>query len=64
MGIAILVGAIYCVYLIIDTQVIMGGGKRQLSLDNYVMGSAILYMDIINLFLKILQILGDKKKKN
>ena len=43
---------------------IMGGGKKQLSLDNYAMGAAIIYMDIISLFLKILQILGDKKKKD
>ena len=60
---AIVVGCIYCVYLMIDTQLVLGGGKRQLTLDNYVMGAAIIYMDIISLFLKILQILGDKKDK-
>jgi FtsH-binding integral membrane protein len=52
--IAIVVGLIYCVYLIIDTQSILGGGKRQISLDNYAMGAAVIYMDIIGLFLKIL----------
>lgn len=41
----------------------MGGKNRELTLDNYVMGSMILYVDIIGLFLKLLQLLGDKKKK-
>lgn len=57
-------GMVYCVYLLVDTQWIMGGKKKELKLDNYAMGAAVLYMDIISLFLKILQILGDKKKKN
>ena len=64
MGIAIIMGMVYCVYLIADTQMIMGDKKRKVRLDNYVMGAAIIYMDIISLFLKILQILGDKKKKD
>ena len=61
--IAIIVGAIYCVYLIIDTQLVLGGGKRQLTLNNYVMGASSIYMDTISLFLKLLKILGKKKEK-
>lgn len=60
---AFAIAAIYCVYILIDTQLIMGGKKKELTLDNYVMGAMILYVDIIGLFLKILQLLGDKKKK-
>ena len=60
---AVVIAGIYCIYLLVDTQLILGGKKHQLSLDNYVMGAMILYVDIIGLFLKILQLLGDKKKK-
>jgi FtsH-binding integral membrane protein len=39
----------------------MGGKRNNLSLDNYVMGAMMIYMDIINLFIEILRILGKKK---
>lgn len=57
--IAVLFAGIYSVYLIIDTQLIMGGKRQELSLDNYVLGAAMLYIDIIQLFLNLLRILGD-----
>lgn len=49
---------IFGIYLIIDTQLILGG-KRQYSLDkdDYIMGAMILYLDIINIFLYLLEIL-------
>jgi FtsH-binding integral membrane protein len=58
---AFVVGAIYCGYILVDTQLIIGGKNKELSLDNYILGSVILYVDIIGLFLKLLQLLGDKK---
>lgn len=61
MGIAIAFAAIYSIYILIDTQLILGGRNKELTLDDYVLGSTILYTDIISLFLKILQILGKKK---
>lgn len=60
---AFIVGGIYCGYILVDTQLIMGGKNKELSLDNYILGSVILYVDIIGLFLKLLQLLGDKKEK-
>jgi hypothetical protein len=51
--IAIVLGAVYSIYLLIDTQLIMGGRNKSLTLDNYVLGSVILY-----------KILGDKKKRD
>ena len=62
---------IYCVlgvivfgmYLIFDTQYIVGGERRQYSIskEDYIMGAMILYIDIINMFLFILELLkGDK----
>lgn len=52
---------VYSVYLLVDTQLILGGRHRQLSLDDHILGAIILYVDIISLFLKILQLLGKKK---
>lgn len=53
-------------YLIYDTQLILSGtfeGHRrfQLDEDSYIMGALILYLDIINLFLYILKLLGENK---
>lgn len=61
MGIAILMAIVYSIYIIIDTQLILGGKNKELSFDDYILGSVILYTDVISLFLKILQILGKKK---
>lgn len=60
-GIAILMSVVYSVYILVDTHLILGGKNKELSLDDYVLGSVILYVDIISLFLKFLQILGKKK---
>lgn len=61
MGTAFLFTIIYSAYIAIDTQLILGGKNKELSLDDYVLGSVILYTDIIALFMKILQLLGKKK---
>ena len=54
------VGAlIFCVYLIIDTQMIVGGThKNQISPEEYIFGAISLYTDIIQIFLYVLQILN------
>merc|ERR1712151_1491673 len=41
-------------YIIYDTQLIMGGKRMELSIDDYVIAVMILYIDIIRLFLDIL----------
>ena len=61
MGIAAIFALIYSVYLLIDTQMILGGRHNQVQLDDYILGATVLYVDIISLFLKILQLLGKKK---
>ena len=53
-------------YLIFDTQLILSGtyeGHRRFEIDqdSYIMAALILYLDIINLFLYILKMLGDNK---
>lgn len=62
-------GAIlYGLYLIYDTQLIMGGKRGALEIDDYIFGALMIYLDVIVLFLKILKLLktfseDDKKKK-
>lgn len=45
-------------YIIYDTQLIVGDKTYALEIDDYVLGAFILYTDIIYLFLKILELLG------
>jgi FtsH-binding integral membrane protein len=47
--------------LIIDTQLILGGKNKELTLDNYVLGAILLYIDIIGIFLEILKIIGKQR---
>jgi FtsH-binding integral membrane protein len=49
---------LFSIYLVIDTQLIVGGGRYSLSMDDYVAGAMILYIDIIQIFLFILELLG------
>lgn len=54
---------LFSFYIVYDTQLIVGGDhkKYQFGTDDYVFAAIALYLDIINLFLAILQILGKKK---
>lgn len=55
-------GAIlFGIYLIYDTQLIVGDRSRVMSIDDYVMAAMMLYIDIVQLFIYILQILGDSR---
>ena len=57
---AILVG----ILLIIDTQMIVGGERSfKISMDDYVFGALVIYVDVIRLFIYILRGLTSKKKK-
>ena len=61
-----IVHLIYCgvgvflfgLYLVIDTQMIMGGRSMEYSFDEHCFAAMNLYIDIIQIFLYILQILG------
>ena len=57
MGISVCGAGLFSVFIIVDTQMIM----RKLSSDEYVLGAINLYLDILNLFLYILRILGERK---
>lgn len=51
---------LFSFYLIVDTQLIMGKCGLKYSMEDYIIASIDLYLDIINIFLYILQILGSK----
>jgi len=58
------VGAIlFSFYIVYDTQQIAGGKhkKHQLGVDEYAFGALTIYLDIINLFMLLLELLGDRK---
>jgi len=57
-----LMGALlFSFYIVYDVQIMMEGKKVQLSPDDYVLAAMNLYLDIINLFLYILEILNSQK---
>jgi len=52
---------LFCFYIIYDTQMIIGGNhKMQFSVDDYAFAALNLYMDIINLFLYLLSLMGQR----
>ena len=53
---------LFSFYLLFDTQMIMGGDKKryQFDEDSYILAAVTLYLDIINIFLYILEILNEK----
>jgi len=53
---------LFTFYIVFDTQMIIGGShKVQFSIDDYCFAALNLYLDIINLFLHLLSLLGDRK---
>ena len=44
----------------IDTQMIIGGKSVELAIDEYALAAMLLYIDIIQIFLYILRMLGSK----
>ena len=54
---------IFCLYLVFDTQMMLGGKhKYAISPEEYIFAALNLYLDIINLFLYILMLVGGGKK--
>ena len=53
---------IYSIYLVIDTQLIMGGKRYELEIDDYILAAFILYTDIIMIFLYILRLLSGNRR--
>lgn len=50
-----------CVFLIYDTQIMMGGEhKYSISPEEYIFAALNLYMDVVRIFLFILQLIGNR----
>lgn len=45
-------------YLVYDTQMVVGGRKHEISAEEYIHGALVLYMDIIQIFWAILSLAG------
>ena len=50
----------YSIYLIYDTQLIMGHLGVKYEIDDYVIASMNVYIDIIQIFLRIMELLGSR----
>jgi len=48
-------------YIVYDTHQIMGGGHHEIDSEDYIIASMIIYLDIINLFLHVLKLMGEKR---
>ena len=46
-------------YIVYDTMIILHG-HNELTTDDYIIAAIILYLDIVNVFLHILRIVGEK----
>ncbi|KAJ1885941.1 hypothetical protein LPJ66_009875 [Kickxella alabastrina] len=53
---AVVIALVFCGYIVYDTYMIM----NRMTPDDYVIASLSLYLDLINLFIAILRILGDR----
>jgi FtsH-binding integral membrane protein len=53
---------LFSLYLIYDTQLVIGKNKKFISADDYIIGAMMIYIDIVTLFIKILMLFGKKKK--
>jgi len=49
---------IFGIYIIFDTQLIVGRKENALDIDEYIFGAMMLYLDIVNLFLELLRIIS------
>ena len=47
---------IFCCYLYFDLQLLMGDRSKAISIDDYIFASINIYVDIIGLFIKLVQI--------
>ena len=61
-----LLAVLFAVYIMHDTQKIIGGKhhKHSYSQKEYILAALNLYQDVINFFIQMLTILGDKKSES
>jgi len=52
---------VYSLYLIYDTQLVMGKYGTEYQIDDYIIAAIMIYIDIIHIFLYLLQLFGGKR---
>lgn len=55
---------LFTLYIVYDTQLIIGeygGHKTQFEVDEYAFAALSLYLDVVSLFVQLLQVSGDRK---
>lgn len=62
-GLCALGALLFGVYIVVDTAMIVGGSKYGLGNDDYVFAAILIYLDLMNLFLRILELLAKLKGK-
>lgn len=55
---SLIAALLFCGYIVFDTHMLLD----KYSVDEYIWASVSLYLDIINLFLQILRLLGDRRE--
>lgn len=53
---------LFCVYLIYDTQLVIGNKSNLIKTDDFINGAMQIYIDIIGLFIKLLRLFGKRRK--
>lgn len=53
---------VFSIYLIFDTQLILGKSKLKLTIDDYIFAAMNLYIDIIRIFIEFLRIFGRSRR--
>ena len=51
----------YGFYLVVDVQLIAGKGRHHIKHDDYIVGAMMIYVDLIQIFLTLLELFGSKK---
>ncbi|KAL8427567.1 hypothetical protein Efla_005742 [Eimeria flavescens] len=53
---------VFSFYLVVDTQLILGRGQLRVEEDDYIVAAVMIYMDIINIFLALLRLFGERSE--
>lgn len=54
------IALVFSMYLVYDTQMIVGGKKHEISPEEHIFGAITLYLDVIQIFLALLSIFGGR----
>jgi len=52
---------VFSIFLAVDTQLIMGGKRHEISAEDHIFASLMLYIDIVYIFIYILALFGQRE---